>query len=55
ALLLIGEQIIIGAGMGLSLQLFFHIFVVAGQIISTQMGMGFASMVDPTNGVSSAT
>jgi flagellar biosynthetic protein FliR len=55
ALLLIGEQIIIGAGMGLALQLFFHIFVVAGQIISTQMGMGFASMVDPTNGVSSAT
>ncbi|GFM82756.1 flagellar biosynthetic protein FliR [Pseudomonas cichorii] len=54
ALLLIGEQILIGAGMGLSLQLFFHIFVVAGQIIATQMGMGFASMVDPTNGVSSA-
>jgi flagellar biosynthetic protein FliR len=54
ALLLVGEQIIIGAAMGLSLQLFFHIFVVAGQIIAVQMGMGFASMVDPTNGVSSA-
>ncbi|MCD5991384.1 MULTISPECIES: flagellar biosynthetic protein FliR [Pseudomonas] len=54
ALLLIGEQIIIGAGLGLFLQLFFHSFVIAGQIISTQMGMGFASMVDPTNGVSSA-
>lgn len=54
ALLLIGEQIIIGAGMGLSLQLFFQIFVIAGQIIAVQMGMGFASMVDPTNGVSSA-
>lgn len=54
ALLLVGEQIIIGAGMGLCLQLFFQIFVVAGQIIATQMGMGFASMVDPTNGVSSA-
>ena len=54
ALLLIGEQIIIGAGMGLLLQLFFQAFVIAGQILSTQMGMGFASMVDPTNGVSSA-
>ena len=54
ALLLIGEQIIIGAGLGLFLQLFFHAFVVAGQILSIQMGMGFASMVDPTNGVSSA-
>ena len=28
--------------------------VIAGQIISIQMGMGFASMVDPTNGVSAA-
>ena len=28
-----------------------QIFVVAGQIIAMQMGLGFASMVDPTNGV----
>lgn len=54
ALLLIGEQIIIGAMLGLFLQLFFQAFVIAGQILSIQMGMGFASMVDPTNGVSSA-
>jgi flagellar biosynthetic protein FliR len=54
ALLLIAEQIIIGALLGFSLQLFFQAFVVAGQIISIQMGMGFASMVDPTNGVSAA-
>jgi flagellar biosynthetic protein FliR len=54
ALLLVAEQILLGASLGLFLQLFFHSFVVAGQIISTQMGMGFASMVDPTNGVSSA-
>ncbi|SDZ36111.1 flagellar biosynthetic protein FliR [Pseudomonas sp. NFIX28] len=53
-LLLIAEQIIIGALLGFSLQLFFQAFVIAGQIISTQMGMGFASMVDPTNGVSAA-
>jgi len=53
-LLLIAEQIIIGALFGFSLQLFFQAFVIAGQIISTQMGMGFASMVDPTNGVSAA-
>jgi flagellar biosynthetic protein FliR len=54
ALLLIAEQIIIGAMLGLSLQLFFQAFVVAGQIISIQMGMGFSSMIDPTNGVSVA-
>jgi flagellar biosynthetic protein FliR len=51
-LLLVGEQVLVGALLGFVLQLFFHSFVVAGQIISMQMGLGFASMVDPTNGVS---
>ena len=51
---MIAEQILIGAMLGFSLQLFFQAFVVAGQIVSIQMGMGFASMVDPTNGVSVA-
>ena len=53
-LMLIAEQIVIGALLGFALQLFFHAFVVAGQIVAIQMGMGFASMVDPTNGVSVA-
>ncbi|MGG2396220.1 flagellar biosynthetic protein FliR [Pseudomonas sp. SH1-B] len=52
SLLLIVEQILIGAMLGFVLQLFFHLFIVAGQIIAMQMGLGFASMVDPTNGVS---
>jgi flagellar biosynthetic protein FliR len=52
SLLLIGEQVLIGAMFGFLLQLFFHIFTVAGQIIAMQMGLGFASMVDPTSGVS---
>ncbi|MBA1256788.1 flagellar biosynthetic protein FliR [Pseudomonas oryzihabitans] len=52
ALPLIVEQILIGAVMGFSLQLFFHVFVVAGQIISTQAGLSFASMIDPVNGAS---
>lgn len=51
-ILLVGEQVLVGALLGFVLQLFFHAFVVAGQIISMQMGLGFASMVDPTNGVS---
>lgn len=51
ALLLIGEQIIIGALFGLSLQLLFQAFVIAGQIVAIQMGLAFASMVDPANGV----
>ena len=54
ALMLVAEQILIGVLMGFSLQLFFQAFVVAGQIISIQMGMAFASMIDPTNGVNTA-
>ena len=49
-LLLIAEQIVIGALLGFALQLFFQAFVVAGQIVAIQMGMGFASMVDPAKG-----
>lgn len=52
SILLIAEQIIIGAMLGFSLQLFFHIFVFAGQLVSMQMGLGFASMMDPATGVS---
>ena len=52
SLLLIAEQVLIGAMLGFSLQLFFHIFVFAGQLVSMQMGLGFASMMDPATGVS---
>ncbi|MBB1519654.1 flagellar biosynthetic protein FliR [Aquipseudomonas guryensis] len=52
SMLLIGEQVLIGVMFGFVLQLYFHLFAVAGQIIAIQMGLGFASMVDPANGVS---
>ncbi|AMO77765.1 flagellar biosynthetic protein FliR [Pseudomonas citronellolis] len=52
AMLLVGEQVLIGAMLGFTLQLFFHVFVVAGQLLSMQMGLGFASTVDPANGIS---
>lgn len=51
-IVLIGEQILIGALLGFALQLLFHVFVFAGQLISMQMGLGFASMADPATGVS---
>ncbi len=50
-LLIIAQQILIGACMGFILQLLFNAFIVAGQIVAMQMGLGFASMVDPQNGV----
>ncbi|WP_339485850.1 flagellar biosynthetic protein FliR [Pseudomonas sp. EL_65y_Pfl2_R95] len=51
-LILIAQEVLIGVMLGFVLQLFFHAFVIAGQIVSMQMGLGFASMVDPTNGIS---
>jgi flagellar biosynthetic protein FliR len=51
ALLITVQQVFIGVLMGLMFVMLLQIFVVAGQIVAMQMGLGFASMVDPTNGV----
>ncbi|MDX1490440.1 MAG: flagellar biosynthetic protein FliR [Pseudohongiellaceae bacterium] len=52
--LLVAQQLLIGAALGFFMQLLFQVFVLAGQIIAMQMGLGFASMVDPSNGVNVA-
>ncbi|MDH3537747.1 MAG: flagellar biosynthetic protein FliR [Gammaproteobacteria bacterium] len=46
------QQILIGLSMGFTLQLVFGALMIAGESIAMTMGLGFASMVDPTNGVS---
>lgn len=48
--LIVAHQILIGVSMGLMLQLLFNAFIIGGQIIAMQMGLGFASMIDPQNG-----
>lgn len=50
--LLAAQQILIGVALGFILQILMQVLIVAGQIIAFQMGLGFASMVDPSNGVS---
>ncbi len=52
SVVMIFQQVLIGIALGFSLQLLLQLFVVAGQVIAMQMGLGFAQMVDPTNGVS---
>ncbi len=52
AISIIFQQILIGVAMGFVLQLVFAVFLVAGQVISMQMGLGFAMMIDPQSGVS---
>ncbi|MDP2524083.1 flagellar biosynthetic protein FliR [Neptunomonas phycophila] len=50
--LLIAQQVLVGSALGFSLHIFFQVFAVGGQLIANQMGLGFASMTDPANGVS---
>lgn len=52
--IIILEQILIGTTLGFLVFIMMQIFILAGQTISMQMGLGFASMVDPANGVSVA-
>ncbi len=47
---LILQQILIGVAMGFALMLVFSAIITGGQLIAMQMGLGFASMVDPANG-----
>jgi flagellar biosynthetic protein FliR len=54
ALFLVGQQVLIGVALGFFMQLMFHTLVLAGQMIAMQMGLGFASMVDPSNGINVA-
>lgn len=49
--LVLVQQVLIGLAMGLALQVAFSALIVGGQIIGASMGLGFASMVDPQNGV----
>ena len=44
-------QMAMGVGLGFAAVIFFHLFVIAGQFIGMQMGLGFAAMVDPGNGI----
>jgi len=51
ALLIAVQQIAIGVLIGFILQLVFASLVFAGQVMAYSMGLGFASMMDPQNGV----
>lgn len=46
-----GQQLAIGMLIGLVLRLTFVVVEVAGQVVAQQMGLGFASLVDPQTGL----
>ena len=49
-LLITFNQVLIGIAMGLCLQVVFTMFIVGGQVVAYQMGLGFSQMVDPQSG-----
>ena len=51
ALVIAIPQVLIGIAMGLVLQLVFAAVVLGAQLLAMSMGLGFASMIDPQNGV----
>jgi len=51
AVLIAVQEIIVGVAMGFAVQMAFAGMVFGGQVIANKMGLGFAQMVDPQNGV----
>lgn len=47
--IIIFKEILLGLLMGFVFQLVFQVFVVGGQILAMQSGLGFATMVDPSS------
>ncbi len=50
-LLIAGQQLLIGLSLNFIVQMVFGAVALGGQVAANSMGLGFASMVDPTNGV----
>jgi len=49
-ILTVVHEIVVGATMGFVIKVVFEVFVLGGQIIAMQSGLGFANFVDPNNG-----
>ena len=47
----LATHLLFSIGIAFTATIFFQLFVIAGQFIGMQMGLGFAAMVDPGNGV----
>ncbi|HBW97527.1 MAG TPA: flagellar biosynthetic protein FliR, partial [Pseudoalteromonas sp.] len=48
--LVVIQQMLIGVAIGFASTLMLNTFVLAGQILAMQTGLGFASVIDPSNG-----
>ncbi|HEY9102583.1 flagellar biosynthetic protein FliR [Chitinimonas sp.] len=53
-ILILGQQILIGTAIGLTMRLVFTSVEMAGHLAGLQMGLGFASFYDPQHGANTA-
>lgn len=51
-MIMVIQQLVIGLAIAFIFQVVFQLFVLAGQFVAMKMGLGFAQMNDPSNGVS---
>lgn len=51
ALVISVQQIMIGVALGFLMQMAFQALIWGGQVMAFSMGLGFANMMDPANGV----
>ena len=51
-MLITAQQVLIGVLIGFVVSLMFSALIIGGQSVAQLMGLGFASMMDPQNGVS---
>lgn len=52
--IIIAHQLLIGIALGFVIEIVMQVFIMAGQMIAMQTGLGMAMMVDPMNGVNVA-
>jgi len=54
ALLTAAQQLLVGVAIAFVVQVVFDALVLAGQLVATTMGLGFATLIDPARGASTA-
>jgi len=54
ALLTAAQQVLIGIAIAFVVQVVFDALSLSGQLVATTMGLGFATMIDPARGASTA-
>lgn len=53
-IIIIAQQLLIGVALGFALEILMQIFILSGQMVAMQTGLGMAMMMDPSNGVNVA-